>query len=186
MASFSGAYGDDYDSDLVVHKSGGGSVDSVARSIGTCIIQNPLYSVIFGSFIIVLIMVLIFIVAMDNFESMHNITHETGSPAGQRFFGERSEDRSVLRDPPEKVSGFLGNGNDAPYFSDVTNRVLRMENREKEAIRALGKINQERLRRAAEENSTSPLAWGPFWKEWKSTHAMDGEMDNHLSQISPY
>lgn len=72
-------------------------------------------------------------------------------------------------------SGFI-NAREAPYFPDVTNRVLRMENREKEAVRALGKINQERLRRAAEDTqSTTPLPWGPFWKEWKQTHPMDGE-----------
>ena len=72
-------------------------------------------------------------------------------------------------------SGFI-NAREQPYFPDVTNRVLRMENREKEAVRALGKINQERLRRAAEDTtSTTPLPWGPFWKEWKQTHVMDGE-----------
>jgi hypothetical protein len=72
-------------------------------------------------------------------------------------------------------SGFMGS-RDAPYFSDVTNRVLRMENREKDAVRALGKINQERLRRASEDTmGTNPLPWGPFWKEWQETHVMDGE-----------
>lgn len=72
-------------------------------------------------------------------------------------------------------SGFV-NAREAPYYPDVTNRVLRMENREKEAVRALGKINQERLRRAAEDtSSTTPLPWGPFWREWKQTHPMDGE-----------
>jgi hypothetical protein len=75
----------------------------------------------------------------------------------------------------ELQSGFI-NAREQPYFPDVTNRVLRMENREKEAVRALGKINQERLRRAAEDTtSTTPLPWGPFWKEWKQTHVMDGE-----------
>lgn len=72
-------------------------------------------------------------------------------------------------------SGFA-NSRETPYYSDVTNRVLRMENREKEAVRSLGKINQERLRRAAEDTqSTTPLPWGPFWKEWKQTHPIDGE-----------
>lgn len=72
-------------------------------------------------------------------------------------------------------SGFA-NSRETPYYPDVTNRVLRMENREKEAVRSLGKINQERLRRAVEDTqSTTPLPWGPFWKEWKQTHPMDGE-----------
>jgi hypothetical protein len=74
-----------------------------------------------------------------------------------------------------KTSHFI-NSREQPYFSDVTNRVLGMENREKEAVRALGKINQERLRRAASDtNSTTPLPWEPFWKEWQSTHAVDGD-----------
>jgi hypothetical protein len=76
---------------------------------------------------------------------------------------------------------FVG-GREAPYFPDVTNRVLRMENREKEAVRALGKINQERFRRSqADTASTNPMAWGPFWKEWKQTHPMDGEKGYGLS-----
>lgn len=75
-----------------------------------------------------------------------------------------------------KQSEDFVNPREAPYFPDVTNRVLRMENREKEAVRALGKINQERMRRAAEDSaSTTPLAWGPFWREWKQTHPVDGE-----------
>jgi hypothetical protein len=68
------------------------------------------------------------------------------------------------------------NSREPPYYPDVTNRVLRMEDREREAIRALGKINQERLRRAAEDSNTaSPLPWDPFWNEWKQTHPLDGE-----------
>ena len=77
--------------------------------------------------------------------------------------------------PDDGTESFL-NGREQPYFPDVTNRVLRMENREREAVRALGKINQERLRRsAAEVSADAPMPWGPFWSEWKSTHPMDDE-----------
>ena len=65
-------------------------------------------------------------------------------------------------------SGFI-NSRHAPYFSDVTNDVLRREDTEAEAVRALAKINQERVRRAPPSDS-APLEWGPFWDEWKQTH----------------
>jgi len=72
--------------------------------------------------------------------------------------------------------GFLGvssqsfiNSRDAPYFPDVTNDVLRREDMEAEAVRALAKINQERVRRAPPSDS-APLEWGPFWDEWRQTH----------------
>jgi hypothetical protein len=107
---------------------------------------------------------------------------ESGHPHKVRFATSASDNVSRFSQEDraaeyahERQSGFI-NAREQPYFPDVTNRVLRMENREKEAVRALGKINQERQRRAAEDtSSTTPLAWGPFWKEWKQTHVMDGE-----------
>jgi hypothetical protein len=115
-----------------------------------------------------------------------------GHPGGIQFAGSNSqiglgvlsgfsqEDRA--REYAKKVSSGFMNSRETPYFPDVTNRVLRMENREKEAVRALGKINQERLRRAADDSSsTAPLAWGPFWKEWQSTHVMDGDESGEVS-----
>ncbi len=73
-----------------------------------------------------------------------------------------------------RKSSFM-NSREAPYFPDVTNRVLRMENREKEAVRALAKINQERLRRSAGSVSNNPLQWGAFYDEWKKTHPLGSE-----------
>ncbi len=78
---------------------------------------------------------------------------------------------------------------ETPYFPDVTNRVLRMENREKEAVRALGKINQERLRRGGPDSK--PVPWGPFWKEWKATHSMNDvsegmSMEDELDNLPVY
>lgn len=111
----------------------------------------------------------------------------SGHPNSQRFASSKTDrDYFTLQPTDERAteygsdyhsrtSGFV-NSREGPYFPDVTNRVLRMENREKEAVRALGKINQERQRRAAEDTAdTAALAWGPFWKEWKSTHPVDGE-----------
>ena len=90
------------------------------------------------------------------------------SYSGSDMSGEVAKDLGM-------VNGF-SNSREAPYFPDVTNRVLRMENREKEAVRALGKINQERLRRTAEDSATTaPLPWNAFWNEWKQTHPLDGE-----------
>ena len=66
------------------------------------------------------------------------------------------------------LSTFMNN-RDAPYFPDVTNDVLRREDMEAEAVRALAKINQERVRRAP-PSDTAPLEWGPFWDEWRQTH----------------
>jgi hypothetical protein len=88
--------------------------------------------------------------------------------------GFSQEDRAA--EYAESIQSGFNNSRDEPHFQEANNNVLRMENREKEAVRALGKINQERLRRAAEDtSSTTPLPWGPFWKEWKQTHVMDGE-----------
>jgi hypothetical protein len=86
-----------------------------------------------------------------------------------------SQDERASEYAANLQSGFM-NGREEPHIQSVTNRTLSMENREKEAVLALGKINQERLRRAKEDtSSTTPLPWGPFWKEWKQTHVMDGE-----------
>jgi hypothetical protein len=99
----------------------------------------------------------------------------SNSQIGLGVSGFAQEDRA--REYAKQVSSGFMNSRETPYFPDVTNRVLRMENREKEAVRALGKINQERNRRAADDSSsTTALAWGPFWKEWKATHPMDGDI----------
>lgn len=75
-----------------------------------------------------------------------------------------------------RTSGFI-NAREGPYYPDVTNRVLRMENREREAIRALGKINQERLRRKADtaDPADEPIPWDQFWADWKVNHPMEGD-----------
>ena len=74
----------------------------------------------------------------------------------------------------------FSNSREPPYFPGASNRLIRVENREKEATRALAKINQERLRRRAshisDPTSTDPIPWGPFWQEWKNTHPLDGEL----------
>lgn len=140
-----------------------------------------------GGLIVVLVMLLLVYMLREPITSVLSCSSsgfESRHPNGVRFVGGSSQpslerfsqagrSSEWLRD--KRQSSFM-NGREQPYFPDVTNRVLRMENREKEAVRALGKINQERLRRAAEDSSsTTPLPWGPFWNEWKQTHVMDGE-----------
>lgn len=74
---------------------------------------------------------------------------------------------------PGREDAFIGN-RETPYFSDVTNRVLRLENREKEAIRALAKINQERLRRQAERPDAT-VPWDSHWADWKRANPLGEE-----------
>jgi hypothetical protein len=69
-------------------------------------------------------------------------------------------------------SSFL-NSREAPYFPDVSNRILRIENREQEAIRAFNKINQTRVSRGGDDSA--PLPWGAFWSEWQATHSNDDD-----------
>lgn len=73
----------------------------------------------------------------------------------------------------DSVKSDFMNTRHAPYFPDVSNRVLRREDREHEAIRALAKINQERTRRTEGGSDSGPLAWGPFWQEWQLTRPND-------------
>jgi hypothetical protein len=155
-----------------------------------------------GGLLVILVILLIAFVMWDKItELQHRFSSfQNGHPNRLPFGGGHSQpsldgfrqsDRA--REWYDKRSSFM-NGRDAPYYGGVTNRVLRMEDREKEAVRALGKINQERMRRSAEDSSsTNPLPWGPFWDEWKQTHAMDGEdvaegFDNPFSHIekNPY
>ena len=101
------------------------------------------------------------------------------SPGSLRFSGRNSQvglgesfSNGDLRGMNKHLmdsEGFM-NSREQPFFTGVTNKVVRMENHEKEAIRALGKINQERMRRNIDDtSSTSPIAWEPFWKEWQRT-----------------
>ena len=110
-----------------------------------------------------------------------------GEPSQASGFTNRRPARVAAAWAQHKGESFM-NSRETPYFPDVTNRVLRMENREKEAIRALGKINQNRAKRAAAgDRSSGPLAWGPFWREWKQTHPTDGGSEGFSSkQLNPY
>jgi len=183
---------------LVVNTSGGNySGGGMKESVFNMVPGSTQFSQLIGTdqwvgglVVVLLIMLIVFLMwgvivsvllgkKSVGFENRNILT--TGR-AGIRFASSPSDNVSRFSQEDraaeyagELRSGFI-NSREQPYFPDVTNRVLRMENREKEAVRALGKINQERLRRAAEDtSSTTPLPWGPFWKEWKQTHVMDGE-----------
>jgi len=88
----------------------------------------------------------------------------------ERFPGEEGAYESVGGYGSIRQDNFV-NSRETPHFSDVTNRVLRMENREKEAIRALAKINQERIRRQAERPDAT-VPWDTHWNEWKLANPM--------------
>jgi len=183
------------DGGLVVNTSGGnysggnqftGFLAAVpgATSVSQKFGWSPSSGGVFVIVVVLIIIVMFFVlVTKDKFgqeEEFRNIL--TTGRAGIRFATSPSDNVSRFSQEDrasdyasDVQSGFI-NAREPPYFPDVTNRVLRMENREKEAVRALGKINQERLRRASEDSHhTNPLPWGPFWKEWKQTHVHEGE-----------
>ena len=130
---------------------------------------------------IIFMMIIIWVSGKTKSESFNRGLQTVNSGPQLRFFGEPSDNMKVsgFVDAGDKTKGLwksrmeqFSGGREAPYFPNVTNRVLRTENREKNAVRALGKINQERMRRRGEE----PLPWGPFWDEWKKTHPLDDDM----------
>ena len=92
-------------------------------------------------------------------------------------------------------SAFM-NSREAPYYDSSPNRTVRMEDRERAAVRALAKINQERLRKseaaaaleAAETGVSAPLAWDAFWKEWKINNPLDGEdiSEGYQNELNAY
>lgn len=82
-----------------------------------------------------------------------------------------------------RSSGFM-NSRETPYYSDVPNSTLMTEDREREAVRALAKINQERLRRAAADPN-APMAWDPFWKEWETSHPLDSDGEGFNNPMKP-
>jgi hypothetical protein len=53
-----------------------------------------------------------------------------------------------------------------PIFQEVSVDTLRTEDREREAVAALAKINSERTRRRP-DMEYDPLPWKPFWDDWK-------------------
>jgi hypothetical protein len=191
--SFAGAY----DGGIVVNSggySGGSNWSDYPSYVKEYAMSNPYtFSIIVVS-IVIIIMILSGLVGWGIAESY---TSSDDHPNGIRFKALNSDNFSQSDRPSDynmNSSGFV-NSREAPYFPDVTNRVLRMENREKEAVRALGKINSERQRRAVEDSSdNNTLEWGPFWKEWKATHPMDGEeasgfsndFEEKLGGMSPY
>jgi hypothetical protein len=180
-------------SELVTEKIEGGNYSGGGGAVETIKYPFELFGVwligrgelFVGGLVILLIIIVIALVSgWTAFAVKKNSTVPANKdpfvdPGSLPYLGVRSdkftEPRHLKNLPDSYQNGFVNN-REAPYFPDVTNRVLHMENREKEAVRALAKINQERLRRAAEDtSSTTPIAWEQFWKEWKQTHPLDGE-----------
>lgn len=73
------------------------------------------------------------------------------------------------------MSGFFGGSSD-PVYTEAPNNIVRSEDREREAVMALSKINQERQRRMATGEVLGPAtSWDKFWPDWQSTHPQDGD-----------
>jgi hypothetical protein len=173
MSSFADSI-DGFTGGLVV-ASGGGSYDGPIgqlQEVASCMWENKIALAI----MIIVVIVLLFL-CTKLFGAKAKPEKSAFSPAhGQRFASSHSglgltsafSQRDRAAEYSSKISPFM-NSREAPYYPDVSNRTMRMEDREKEAMRALGKINQERMRRA----STPPLPWKPFWNEWKKTHSVD-------------
>lgn len=73
----------------------------------------------------------------------------------------------------EGFSERFNTSRETPWFGEVSNRTLRVEDREAAARRALAKVNQERMRR----QELAPLSWAEFYEEWKRTHPIEGMSD---------
>ena len=190
------------DSDYVMDTQSGGfdySWDSSEGFLGGAnwTIQNMAIAGVAGVvFVIIAIFIIISIVNKE--EDMCNGVIKDGSASGVQYYGEFSGANQGKGNPlaadawairncqlggvnhfvegmtlPGPSEEFIG-GRETPYFSDVTNRVLRLENREKDAIRALAKINQERLRRQAERPDAT-VPWDSHWAEWKRTNPLGEE-----------
>lgn len=111
-----------------------------------------------------------------------------GHPSDVRFGGVHGQPslsgftNDYLKDRYARQSSFI-NTREVPYFNSAPNRDVAMEDRERAAVRKLASINRERQRKldaaaaadAAAAGVSPPLAWGPFWKEWKENNQLDGE-----------
>lgn len=166
----------------------GGDDSSVFGRVGaqTSLLLTSAYNNPLGALVILLvILVIVIVTGMGSWFSGYRSGNSgylydgTISSGANGFFGERSDTGAVSSRASElwqqKTNGFM-NSREPPYFPDVSNRVLRMENRERDAMRALGKINQERLRRSSEDSvAAAPLPWDSFWEEWKKTNPVDDD-----------
>jgi hypothetical protein len=182
-----------HDGGLVVSSGGydGGSWFTKACNSVSNTVSEHYVGILVATVVIIGLVLLIFFLVSGYRSGYTQSQAYSSSGASGRFMGTTSQiglgNSTADQDVWDSRDGFLSS-REQPYFPDVTNRVLRMENREKEAVRSLGKINQERLRRSAEDSSsTTPMPWGPFWDEWKKTHPLDGEVEGFSSKdLSPY
>jgi hypothetical protein len=91
-----------------------------------------------------------------------------GMASASKLYAESSD--NGLYNTPEVLAGnetFLGS-REAPFFSGVSNSTLRKEDDQQAAVRVLGKINQERLRRkTARDADVAPVQWEQHWDDWQ-------------------
>lgn len=176
---YSGGYDGGFDPVSVLSAFGAGPLALVGASQQT----HPTASVITG--VLMIIVIILFIAMLLGVFKVGVEAMMNPQSLGASGFGGTLSAANMGEGAVDSIAFIRGNrenfmnGREGPYYPDVTNRVLHMENREKDAVRAMGKINQERLRRAATESEltgVAPLEWGEFWNEWKQSHPLDGEV----------
>lgn len=185
-------------SPYITNISGGGSDEKLPMRLGSVFAppdasDNLRWGIgmfLLGMFCALILLVIWFLVTWrrDNFTGHSSIGSRLahlGGPTGTNQGDDAVRSAQAINSfyGKNSTSGFM-NGREAPFYPDVTNRVLHMENREKEAIRAYGKINQERIRRAAAEGGEEePVEWTTFLSEWKESHPLDGESGYSVSGV---
>ena len=139
-------------------------------------------SPVFHAVWLIVLTILVIVLFTEKKDSFKNIVKQVdgfknpsqGESLGYGAAQWQQVDSAANRPQKQLADGFI-NSREDPYFPEVANYTLGREDREHAAVRALGKINQERIRRAADAaDDTKPLPWGPFWEEWKRTHPLDG------------
>jgi hypothetical protein len=124
---------------------------------------------------------------MEDATGMNKFDSRSGYTAAPEEEGFMSGMADVL--PPGIqgfMSGFFGSSDD-PVYMDSPNSVVRSEDREREAVMALSKINQERQRRISAGEQVGPATpWPTFWQEWQASRPLDGDgiiLPNELGSI---
>lgn len=135
----------------------GGFIDSL--SLMTGLSQEAVFNIL----IIVLLIMLYFFIGIITRDKMDNPRYNTET------------ERNIARDESINSSfrdRFM-NSRETPYFDSVSNDTLRREEREEAAVRVLGKINQERLRRKAERDAdVMPVPWEQHWDDWQKQNPL--------------
>jgi len=111
----------------------------------------------------------------DEVEGGYFDSESDSDSESEGFESETDDDLGEYGIEEHEFENFV-NSREDPYFSTVSSRILSAENRQNNAIRALAKINQERLRRKAvtTDKAKEPVPWDVFWPEWQRANELEG------------